>query len=372
MPATLTKIAKYTAKLLEDGDVSEEELTALETKTETSVNLTLKSISEDELDGKINLIGKIRENSKSNLKFLGPKGLPKFPKNLLEGRFEDSSKNKINSRWISKNNTQKLNKLSTYIGNVKCKNTYQKPPGLNEKKQRPTRVFTKIRSTRINENLAGEIICYLKLKIITFYVIKFTDILGAMTESENEEVENGDEESDESDVEMSEEEQDRLDRELWRKKFPSGYPPYPARTPEEVAYWAEWAVSRQKRLEQEELDEVEGIWDQPLAEATSNEPEINMPTEAPASVSTKPAAIPKEQGRCKEGNFCNDLLNHSCTYDTSSTITMESVKSVVCRGLSRSGEERPNTPEPCLDFTLNDLNLLNGEQGDHGEAPPHQ
>ena len=93
-----------------------------------------------------------------------------------------------------------------------------------EKKQRSTQIFNKIRSTRINANLLGKIICYLRLKIITFYVIKFTDILGAKTESENEEVEN-DEESDESDVEMTEEEQDRLDRELWRKKFPSGYPP---------------------------------------------------------------------------------------------------------------------------------------------------
>ena len=95
MPATLTKIAKYTARLLEDGDVSDEELTALETKTETSVNLTLESISEDDIDGKINLIGKIRETSKNNLKSLGHKNLPKFPVNLPEGRFEDSSKRKL-------------------------------------------------------------------------------------------------------------------------------------------------------------------------------------------------------------------------------------------------------------------------------------
>ena len=71
----------------------------------------------------------------------------------------------------------------------------------------------------------------------------------------------------------------------------------------------------------------------------------------------------------QEGDFCEDLLNHSCIYDTSSTVTMESVKSIEYRGLSRTGEERPNTPDPRFDFTLNDLNLLIGEQGDRGEAP---
>ena len=301
---------------------------------------------------------------------MGPKGSPEFSKNFLERRLEDSSKNKSKSRWISQKRTQILKRFSTCIGNVNCKNTSLISPGKNGKKtkQRSTQIFNKIRSSRTNAILHGKIICHLGLKIIAFYVIKFTDILGAKTESENEEVEN-DEESDESDVEMSEEEQDRLDRELWIKKFPSGYPPFPVRTPEEAAYWAEWAKSRERRLEQEKLAEVEGVWDRPLAEAESNQPETNIPTKAPASVSAKPAATPKEQGRCKEGDFCGDLLNHSCVYDTSSTVTMESVKSVEYRGLSRTGEERPSTPDPLFDFTINDLNLLIGEQGDRGDTP---
>ena len=109
---------------------------------------------------------------------------------------------------------------------------------------------------------------------------------------------------------MTEEERERMDRELWKKKFPSGHPPYPVRTPEEVAYWAEWAESREARLELEKLTEAEGI-----------QPEANVPTEASTSVSAKPAATPKEAGRCKEGDFCSDLMNHSCVYDTSSTVT---------------------------------------------------
>ena len=50
-------------------------------------------------------------------------------------------------------------------------------------------------------------------------------------------------------------------------------------------------------------------------------------------------------------------MDHSCTYDTSSTVTMESAKSIEFRGTSRAGEERPNTPAPLLDFTINDLEL---------------
>ena len=48
---------------------------------------------------------------------------------------------------------------------------------------------------------------------------------------------------------------------------------------------------------------------------------------------------------------------------------MESIKSVEYRGLSRTGEERPGTPDPLFDFTLNDLNLQIGGQEDQEEAP---
>ena len=48
---------------------------------------------------------------------------------------------------------------------------------------------------------------------------------------------------------------------------------------------------------------------------------------------------------------------------------MESVKSVEYRGLSRTGEERPGTPDPLFDFTLDDLNLLIGGHEEHEDAP---
>ena len=64
-------------------------------------------------------------------------------------------------------------------------------------------------------------------------------------------------------------------------------------------------------------------------------------------------------------------MNHSCVYDTSSTVTMESVKSVECRGLSRKGEEMPESfiPDPRFDFTLNDLNLQIGGLEEQENAP---
>ena len=62
-------------------------------------------------------------------------------------------------------------------------------------------------------------------------------------------------------------------------------------------------------------------------------------------------------------------MNHSCVYDTSSTVTMESVKSVECCGLSRKKEERPGTPDPRFNFTLNDLNLQIGGLEDQENAP---
>ena len=70
MTSTLTKIARYTAKLLEDGDVSDEELAQIETKPETVMEISMDSldtISENELDGKINFT----QISEVNLKATG-------------------------------------------------------------------------------------------------------------------------------------------------------------------------------------------------------------------------------------------------------------------------------------------------------------
>ena len=117
------------------------------------------------------------------------------------------------------------------------------------------------------------------------------------TETERDENDSGDE-NEESEVEMTKEELERLDRELWKKKFPGGHPPYPVRTPEEEAYWAEWAESREARLELEKHTEAEG-----------RQPEANVPTEASTSVSAKPVATPKEGGRSNEGDPNPDLKN---------------------------------------------------------------
>ena len=67
-----------------------------------------------------------------------------------------------------------------------------------------------------------------------------------------------------------------------------------------------------------------------------------------------PCSNPEGTGRCKEGQFCSNLKTHSCLNDTASTVTTDSVSSIRCLGLSRQGEERPSTPRPENDFTIND------------------
>ena len=151
---------------------------------------------------------------------------------------------------------------------------------------------------------------------------------------------------------------ERIDRKLWKKKFPSGIPPFPTPfTPETDAYWREWFAAREARIELEKKKEAEG-----------SQPDFNEAEDASSSVSDSPAAIPKAAGRCKEGNFCPDLLNCSCIYDTGSSVTMDSVKSIQCRGLCREGEERPGTPDPRYDpsqnFTIDDLDLQVGTLDD--------
>ena len=82
-----------------------------------------------------------------------------------------------------------------------------------------------------------------------------------------------------------------------------------------------------------------------------------------ASVSARPAAKPKAEGRCTEGNFCADLYTHSCVYDTESTVSTATERSSVqCYGISREGEERPGTPPPHQNFTLDDLKMFVGDR----------
>ena len=131
MPATLSKIAKFTAKLLEDGDVSDKELVQMETKTETTLDISMDSISEEDLDGNINLNQNIRGNFRNNLNFLGPTGFSNFSKKFPGRRIEDTYKSKIKSQWISQKRIQNFKKFNVYMGNVCYKNTSQKSPGKN-------------------------------------------------------------------------------------------------------------------------------------------------------------------------------------------------------------------------------------------------
>ena len=90
-----------------------------------------------------------------------------------------------------------------------------------------------------------------------------------------------------------------------------------------------------------------------------------------ASVSAKPAAEPKAAGRCTEGNFCQNLKEHSCVYDTDSTVSMRSAESasIKCYGLTREGEDRPCTPPSHQNFTIDDLNLVIGDQNGQDDSP---
>ena len=161
----------------------------------------------------------------------------------------------------------------------------------------------------------------------------------------------------------AEAEQDRADRESWLTRFPSGYPPFPTTTPEEAAYWAKAFEDREAEMaKQGEIQRVlelsRDVQDQKMTSSESESEDEDMSESA--SMSARPAAIPKASGRCTEGNFCGDLLAHSCIYDTKSTVSNRSTgkTSVKCYGLSREGEERPNTQPPHQIFTIEDLNLV--------------
>ena len=348
MPATLSKIAKFTAKLLEDGDVSDEELVQMETKTETTLDISMDSISDEELDGNINLYQYSRRNLRSSLNFSKLTNFSNFSKKFPERRIEDTFKCKTKpqgpTKLIYDKRIQIFIKFNSFLKTENLVKNNQNSSGRDgsNKKQRSNLIYSKIRISHAKTILHRKIICYLIQKLTAFFAIELTD--------------------EDSEVEMTKERRERLDRKLWKKKFPGGIPPFPVPTPEEDTYWIEWFEAREARLELEKQAEAEG-----------RQPEVNEPegasSSASSSASAKPAATPKEAGRCKEGYFCSDLMNHSCVYDTSSTVTMESVKSVECCGLSRKKEERPGTPDPRFDFTLNDLNLQIGGLEDQENAP---
>ena len=98
-------------------------------------------------------------------------------------------------------------------------------------------------------------------------------------------------------------------------------------------------LGREARLELEKQAEAEG-----------KQSEVDEPEGASSSASAKPAATPKEAGRCKEGYFCSDLMNHSCVYDTSSTVTMESVNAAASAERRRKGRA-PRTHALTLPLT---------------------
>ena len=119
----------------------------------------------------------------------------------------------------------------------------------------------------------------------------------------------------------------------------------------------------------EEDLELDHEMDDILNASTVSEESINES----ASVSAKPAAEPKADGRCMEGDFCPNVAekDHSCVYDTESTVSSRSAESasIKCYGLSRDGEDRPCTPPPHQDFTLDDLNLVIGQQNGPVDSP---
>ena len=329
MPATLSKIAKFMAKLLEDGDVSDEELVQMEKKTETTLDISMESISEEDLDGNINLYQYSRRNLRSSLNFSKLTNFSNFSKKFPERRIEDTFKCKTKpqgpTKLIYDKRIQIFIKFNSFLKTENLVKNNQNSSGRDgsNKKQRSNLIYSKIRISHAKTILHRKIICYLIQKLTAFFAIELTD--------------------EDSEVEMTKERRERLDRKLWKKKFPGGIPPFPVPTPEEDAYWIEWFEAREARLELEKQAEAEG-----------RQPEVNEPegasSSASSSASAKPAATPKEAGRCKEGYFCSDLMNHSCVYDTSSTVTMESVNAAASAERRRKGRA-PRTHALTLPLT---------------------
>ena len=369
MTSTLTKIARYTAKLLEDGDVSDEELAQIETKPETVMEISMDSldtISENELDGKINFT----QISEGNLKYFMGHHVNDWLKHSPKPPARECMENKLEykPRAISFLQMTSLN-LNQYLEekniNLNSKIHYKMPQRVYELKkyQNSALILNKTRVSKIIEK--GFKYKSHELKPNKKIKITFTEnILNANTDEETEAIET-DGEPDYPEAELTREEFDRQERRLWERKF-RGRPPYPGLpTPEEIEFWAEWAEKNEKDHETETETEAENYT---TAAKPDPNPEADQGEES-STTSTRPAALPKGPGRCKEGNFCDNLMDHSCTYDTSSTVTMESAKSIEFRGTCRTGEERQKPPAPLVDFTINDLELQVDGPVDKEDAP---
>ena len=240
-------------KLLEDGDVSDEELAQMETKPETVLEISMDSldmISENELDGKINFIQIFERNVKDFLCHHESDWLKDCPTPPPRKGIEEKLEYKPRAKWIlqmiSLNQNQYLEEKNIYL---RSKSHYKPPPRGHEKKknQSSALILNKKRASKTIEK--GFNVKNHKQKPNKKLIITFTEyILNANTEEETEAFET-DGEPDYPEAEMATEELDRQGRMLWERKF-RGRPPYPGLpTPEEIAYWAEWAEANDKEHE---------------------------------------------------------------------------------------------------------------------------
>ena len=385
--------AKYRARLLADGEKSDQEEDQAESKLETELDISMSTISYEESDGKINLQHSNRI-LRSNLNLSNGTNFLNFSVRFTDRRMKNTSKNskpQNQAKPAVDRRFQIFIESRTFLRTENSKNKIENSQKLPEKdgpntSQRSDLILNKIRITIDKPKLYRKIYCYLTQNLIDFKKFKITDSDGEIPYDE-----------------MTKEEQDQYERMLWQKKFPSGIPPYPTPfSPETDKYWIEWANGGT----QENLDQ--------------NEPDEDMSS----NISTRPAAIPKAAGRCKEGSFCQNLDSCSCIYDTSSNVSMGSPTMAQsqtislnkrregvspgsaspisatgfrhslnrCRegerslalpssanGLnhslneSREGESRPGSPDrrydPNYDFTIADLELQVGVLEDQDKPP---
>ena len=384
---------KYRARLLADGEKSDQEEDQAESKLETELDISMSTISYEESDGKINLQHSNRI-LRSNLNLSNGTNFLNFSVRFTDRRMKNTSKNSKPQNQAKPAVDRRLQifiESRTFLGIENSKNKIENSQKLPEKdgpntSQRSDLISNKIRITIDKPKLYRKIYCYLTQNLIDFKKFKITDSDGEIPYDE-----------------MTKEEQDQYERMLWQKKFPSGIPPYPTPfSPETDKYWIEWAAAGT----QENLDQ--------------NEPDEDMSS----NISTRPAAIPKAAGRCKEGSFCQNLDSCSCIYDTSSNVSMgsptmahsqtislnkrregvspgsaspisatgfrhslnrcrEGERSLAlpssANGLnhslneSREGESRPGSPDrrydPNYDFTIADLELQVGVLEDQDKPP---
>ena len=182
MPAILTKIAKFTAKLLEEEELSDQELAQMETKIETSLDISMDSISEGEFDGKINLLQYSRRNLRSSLNLSNRTNFLNFSIRFTNRRIEDTSKNNSKPQDPAKPVIDRRfqifieSKTFSRIENFKIKNSQDLPEkdGSNIN-QRSNLITSKIRITIDKSKFYRKSICYLMRKLIVFQKSEITD-----------------------------------------------------------------------------------------------------------------------------------------------------------------------------------------------------